>query len=69
MNMINLKAELLYIGFTLLRKGFYAMSVVDRYGVQIVASKGNIPHRMKIVPNAKFLIKKSDVMILFGMNE
>ena len=45
------------------------INLTNRYGVQIVAIKEMVPERMHFIPKADFILKGSDILILFGSDK
>jgi len=45
------------------------LNLINRYGVQVVGIKEVVPDRLHMIPTAQFVLKDSDIMILFGPND
>ena len=42
------------------------INLTNKYGVQVVAIRELVPERMRFIPNAEFVLKDSDILILLG---
>ena len=47
-------------------KSLKQANLSNRFGVQVVAIKELVPERMNFIPKADFVLKSSDILILFG---
>ncbi|NOX32943.1 MAG: TrkA family potassium uptake protein [Deltaproteobacteria bacterium] len=45
------------------------INLTNRYGVQIVAIREMVPEKMHFIPKADFVLKNSDILILFGSDQ
>ena len=45
------------------------LNLINRYGLQVVAIKDIVPERLTMIPNAEFVIKDSDILILLGPHQ
>jgi trk system potassium uptake protein TrkA len=45
------------------------LNLKNKYGIQVVSVEETLPERMKLIPRATHVIKKSDVLIVVGRNE
>jgi trk system potassium uptake protein TrkA len=45
------------------------LNLKNKYGIQVISVEETIPDRMKLIPRASHIIKKSDVLIVVGRNE
>jgi len=44
-------------------------TLINRFGVQVIAVKELVPDRLNMIPTASFVIKDSDILIMLGPNE
>jgi len=50
-------------------KSLRELDLINRYGIQVVAVKETIPDGINMIPTGEFVLKDSDLMIIFGPNE
>ena len=50
-------------------KSIGELNLKNKYGIQVISVEETIPDRMKLIPRASHVIKKSDVLIVVGRNE
>lgn len=50
-------------------KSIREINLTNRYGIQIVAIKEMVPEKLHFVPKADFILKNSDILILFGSDK
>jgi len=50
-------------------KSLKQLNLTNRFGVQVVAIKEIIPEKMHFIPKADFILKTSDILILFGSDK
>ncbi|MBU1196760.1 MAG: TrkA family potassium uptake protein [Proteobacteria bacterium] len=50
-------------------KSLREINLTNRYGVQIVAIKEMVPEKLHFIPKADFVLKNSDILILFGSDK
>jgi trk system potassium uptake protein len=63
-SIIELTAPPKFIGKTLIE-----LDLINRYGVQVIAVKDRITENINKVPTGSYLLKDSDLMIIFGADE
>jgi len=56
-----------HIGFV--GKSLLDLDLINRYGVQVIVIKENMPDRLNMIPTAQFVIKDSDIPILLRPNK
>jgi len=45
-----------------------SLNLINRYGVQVLAIKGNVPNQLNMIPTGEYVLKDKDIMILLGPN-
>jgi len=45
------------------------VDLTNRFGVQVVAIKEMVPEKVHFIPRADFVLKDSDILILFGSED